>query len=415
MLKALVIRNRLDSAKHNLEEHLKGDNFKEREAELEAAVAELTVDSTEEERNAVTDAVNVLEEDRNAFDAKRAELEKIISDTEAELREAEEEAPQEEEKEPEKVEEERNTKMATIEEIRNSKEYINAFANYIKTERDDEVRALLSTNATSGGYVPVPEYVEERIRTAWSKLGIMDLVKKTYIKGNLNVGFELSASEAAVHAEGAVAGSEETLTLGVVQLVPSSIKKWITISDEAMDLTGEAFLDYIYDELAYQIAKKAQKDLLAKITSASTSASSTAVSVAEVDDGAPSMSIVSECISKLSDEAVNPVIVMNKLTWAQFKSAQYSASYSIDPFEGLPVHFDNSLPAYSSTATTGTWLIVGDFGRGAQANFPAGNDIGIKYDELSLAEKDLVKLVGREYVGLGLVQDKCFCRVTMHT
>ncbi len=415
MLKALVIRNRLDSAKHNLEEHLKGDNFKEREAELEAAVAELTVDSTEEERNAVTDAVNVLEEDRNAFDAKRAELEKIISDTEAELREAEEEAPQEEEKEPEKVDEERNTKMATIEEIRNSKEYINAFANYIKTERDDEVRALLSTNATSGGYVPVPEYVEERIRTAWSKLGIMDLVKKTYIKGNLNVGFELSASEAAVHAEGAAAGSEETLTLGVVQLVPASIKKWITISDEAMDLTGEAFLDYIYDELAYQIAKKCQKDLLAKIVAASTSASSTAVSVAEVDDGAPSMGIVSECISKLSDEAVNPVIVMNKLTWAKFKDAQYSASYSIDPFEGLPVHFDNSLPAYSSTATTGTWLIVGDFGRGAQANFPAGNDIGIKYDELSLAEKDLVKLVGREYVGLGLVQDKCFCRVTMHT
>ena len=79
------------------------------------------------------------------------------------------------------------------------------------------------------------------------------------------------------------------------------------------------------------------------------------------------------------------------------------------------MYFDNTIPAYSSTATTGTWLIVGDFGVGAQANFPAGDDISIKVDDLSLAEKDLVKFVGREYVGLGLVGDKAFCRVTMHT
>lgn len=304
----------------------------------------------------------------------------------------------------------------TIEEIRSSKEYVDAYANYIKTERDDEVRALLSVNATAAtGYVPVPTIVEDRIRTNWNKLGIMELVRKTYLKGNLNVGFELSAGEAAIHAEGAAAPSEETLTLGIVSLIPKSIKKWISISDEAMDMHGEEFLYYIYDELTYQIAKKAQKELLALIVAASTSASTSAVSVAEIDDGAPTVAIVSECIGKLGDEASNPVIVMNKGTWSQFKSAQYSASYSVDPFEGLPVYYDNSLPIYSSTATTGTWLIVGDFERGAQANFPNGEEINIKRDDLSLAEKDLVKLVGRQYVGLGLVGDKCFCRVTMHT
>ena len=182
-----------------------------------------------------------------------------------------------------------------------------------------------------------------------------------------------------------------------------------------MDMAGEEFLFYIYDEITYRIAKKAQETLLAKIVAASTSASTTAVSVAEVDDKAPTVSIVSECLGKLSDEAANPVIVMNKGTWSQFKAAQYAASYSVDPFEGLPVYFDNTIPTYSSTATTGTWLIVGDFGRGAQANFPNGQEIGLKFDDLSLAEKDLVKIVGREYVGIGLVSDKCFCRVTMHT
>ena len=312
--------------------------------------------------------------------------------------------------------EERENKTMGIEEIRNSKEYINAFANYIKTGKDDEVRALLSTNATnSGAYVPVPEIVEGRIRTAWGKLGIMELVNKTFARGNLKIGFELSADGALVHNEGANANNEEALTFGVVELKPESIKKWITISDEAMDMGGEEFLFYIYDEITYRIAKKAQELLLAKVTAASTSATSTAVSVAEVDDGAPSVGIVAECLGKLSDEAANPVIVMNKGTWSQFKAAQYAASYAVDPFEGLPVYFDNTIPVYSSTATTGTWLIVGDFGRGAQANFPAGQEIGLKFDDLSLAEKDLVKIVGREYVGLGLVGDKAFCRVTMHT
>ena len=316
-------------------------------------------------------------------------------------------------KEIERIEEKH---AMTIEEIRSSKEYINAFANYIKTGRDDEVRTLLTTNATTAtGYVPVPTVIEERIRTAWSRLGLMELVNKTFVRGNLKVGFELSADGAVIHAEGAAAPSQETLTFGVVELKPESIKKWIKISDEAMDMGGEEFLFYIYDEITYRIAKKAQETLLAKITAASTSASSTAVSVAEVDDGSPTLAIVSECMGKLSDEAANPVIVMNKATWSQFKAAQYAASYAVDPFEGLPVHFDNTVPAYSSTATTGTWLIVGDFGRGAQANFPNGDEITLKYDDLSEAEADLVKIVGREYVGLGLVGDKCFCRVTMHT
>ena len=316
-------------------------------------------------------------------------------------------------KEIEKIEEKH---IMTIEEIRSSKEYVNAFANYIKTGRDDEVRALLSTNATvSTGYVPVPDIVESRIRTAWGRLGLMDLVNKTFVRGNLKVGFELSADGALVHAEGANANNAEALTFGVVSLIPESIKKWIEISDEALDMGGEEFLYYIYAEITYRIAKKAQELLLAKIVAASTSASSTAVSVAEVDDGAPSVAIVSECMGKLSDEAANPAIVMNKATWSQFKAAQYAADYGMDPFEGLPVFFDNTIPVYSSTATTGVWLIVGDFGRGAQANFPNGQEITLKYDDISEAEQDLVKIVGREYVGLGLVADKCFCRVTMHT
>lgn len=300
----------------------------------------------------------------------------------------------------------------TLEEIRSSKEYINAFANYIKTGDDSECRALLTTNVT-GGQVPVPQVVEERIRTAWENTGLMDLVRKTYVRGNVKIGFELSATGAVVHTEGAAAPTEETLTLGVVTMIPNSIKKWITISDEAMDMGGEEFLFYVYDELTHQIAKKAASELIAKIVAAPAASTATAAGVPVVTASAVTMGLVAQAISLLSDEAANPVIVMNKQTWAAFKGIQYSANYAADPFEGLPVYFNNDLDAVGSASAGDTWLIVGDFGVGALANFPNGEEIQIKMDELSLAEKDLVKFVGREYVALGVVAPNAFVKVAV--
>lgn len=109
-------------------------------------------------------------------------------------------------------------------EIRNTPEYIDAFAKYIKTGNDSECRALLTQNGS--GTVAVPELVYDTVKTAWEREGIMSLVRKSYLKGNLKVGFEISATGAVKHTEG-VAVDEESLTLGVVELVPDAIKKWI--------------------------------------------------------------------------------------------------------------------------------------------------------------------------------------------
>ena len=369
--------------------------------ERRAAIA-TEIDAPEADLDALeaeTRSINEELERRKAAESKRNEIRKAVADGDGETI---------------KTFEKEEKKEMTVEEVRSSKEYINAFANYIKTGKDDECRAaLLSTNATvSTGYVPVPTVVEGRIRTAWERSGLMELVRKTYVRGNLKIGFELSADGAVVHSEGSSAPADETLTFGVVELKPESIKKWIKISDEAMDMGGEEFLFYIYDELTYRIAKKAQEQLLAKIVALTASATSTAVGVGVVA-GTPSVGIVASAIGSLSGEAANNAIVMNKSTWAKFKAAQYANSYAVDPFEGLPVYFDNSLPAYTSSGTTGsTWCIVGDFGLGAHANFPNGDEITIKYDDLSLAESDLVKLVGREYIGMGIVADHAFCKIT---
>ncbi len=373
---------------------------------------EMTIDQLMERRAAIAVELDAPEADLDALEAEvRGINEELEKRQNAETKRTEiRAAVAAGDGETKKTFEER--KEMTLEEIRSSKEYVEAFANYIKTGKDDECRALLSTNAT-GGQVPVPTIIEGRIRTAWQKNGLMDLVRKTYVRGNLKVGFELSADGAVIHTEGSAAASDESLTFGVVTLTPQSIKKWIKISDEALDMGGEEFLFYIYDEITYQIAKKAQEELLAKIVALTGTASSTAVSVGVVA-GTPSLGVVAAAIGTLSDEAANPVIVMNKGSWAKFKAAQYGANYALDPFEGLDVYFDSTLPVYATTVTAGsTWAIVGDFGAGAHANFPNGDEIQLKYDDLSLAEADLVKIVGREYVALGIVADKAFAKITI--
>lgn len=302
-------------------------------------------------------------------------------------------------------------KMAkTLAEVRSSAEYVEAFATYMKTEDAKECRALL-TDLVEDGQVPVPTFIEDEIRTAWEKSDLLSLVKKSYMKGIVKIGFELSATGAVVHTEGAKAPAEEELTIGVVTLTPASIKKWITISDEVYSLKGEAFLRYIYDEITYQIAKKIESEIIALIEAADATASATAVGVPVLEADVITLGTVAQAIAKLSDKATNPVLVMNKSTWAAFKQVQYAGSFAVDPFEGLKVVFNNDLTAFDEAEAGDTYVIVGDFGVGVQANFPEGEGVSLKFDDLSLAEADLIKIVGREYVALGLVADAALVKI----
>lgn len=348
--------------------------------EIEALSAE--VDAIEERKLALVKA----EEERKALSAKVAsDLNPVI------------------------IEERKENKTMENIEVRNSKEYIDAFAEYIKSEKDTECRSLLTENVS--GDVPVPEFVYDIVKTAWNRDGIMSRVRKSYLKGNLKVGFEISSSEAAVHTEGDGAVSEEELVLGVVTLVPASIKKWISVSDEVMDMRGEAFLRYIYNELTYRIAKKASDSLVDLIVAAPTTSTSTTVAVSTIDVSAISVGTIAEAMGKLSDEASNPVVLMNKASWSAFKAVQYANGFSVDPFEGLDVLYTDALDSFTDASDGDTFAIVGDLEVGAIANFPNGGEIKFKFDDTSLAEYDLVKIIGREYVALGVVAPKAFVKL----
>ena len=307
----------------------------------------------------------------------------------------------------EELNEERKEQMENIE-MRNTPEYIHAFANYIKSGDPSECRALLTENGS--GTIAVPELVYDTVKTAWSRDGVMALVRKSYLKGNLKIGFEISSSEAVVHTEG-VAVDEESLVTGIVELVPQAIKKWISISDEALDMADIPYLQYIYDELTYRIAQKAADTLIAKIVACGTQSTTTCVSVQVETAASISLGTVAAAMSKLAGEASNPVIIMNRGTWGSFKAVQAAASYNYDPFEGLPVVFNNSLKAFAAASTGDTYAIVGDLANGALANFPAGDEIQIKRDDFTLATSDLVRFIGREYVALGVIGPDHFVKV----
>lgn len=366
--------------------------------ERKAQIA-IEAEAPEADLTALTDEVRAINEEieaRRTAEAQKAEIRAAVANGAGAVTET--------------IEPEIREEVKTMEEIRNSAAYIEAYANYIKSENDAECRALLTENVS--GSVPVPTFVEDIVRTAWEREGITSRVRKAYLKGNLKVGFEISGDPAVIHTEGAAAIDPENLVLGVVELVPQSIKKVVQISDEAYDLRGEAFLRYIYDELTYRIAKLAADTLVAKIIACGTVSTTTVPGVPSISASSAAMGTVAAAIANLSDEAANPVIMMNKLTWGTFKAAQYAANYAIDPFEGLDVVFNDTITAFSAASTGDTYMIVGDLDQGALMNFPNGEQIQFKFDELSLKKQDLIEVLGRMYVGIGVVAPNAFVKVT---
>lgn len=299
-------------------------------------------------------------------------------------------------------------KPMTVEEIRNSTEYIDAFARYIRSGDPRECRALLKTENASGS-VPVPVMVDDIVRTAWDNEAILSRVKKTNFRGNLKVAFERSADNAYIHTEGSTAPTEEDLALGIVTMIPANIKKWIHITDEDVAMGGEAFVRYIYEELTYRIIKKLADLVVGDIAALDTSNGATAPGAAKITV-APGLNTIATAYANLSDEARNPVIIMNKLTYAAFNEAYAGGNFAVDPFMGLPVLYNNSLPAYSAASTNAVYAIVGDL-NGAQVNYPEGEGVIVKWDDMTEAEKDLVKVVGRQYAAHAVTAPFRFCNI----
>ena len=118
------------------------------------------------EKRAAEIAAETADADKDQIEALNAELDSIEERKKA-LKEEVEKRKKDAESvasgKGKEVEKRKEVEKMTNKEVRNSQEYIEAFAKYIKTGKDAECRALLTENV-SGGVVPVPELVENRVR-----------------------------------------------------------------------------------------------------------------------------------------------------------------------------------------------------------------------------------------------------------
>lgn len=273
-------------------------------------------------------------------------------------------------------------------------ELIDALAEYIKGTATPEQRALLTTNAT-GGTVKVSDIVDDYIWTDWEKSSILSRIRKVYVKGNYSVGYEASATGATKHIEGdnSTLPTEEVLTLNYIQFVAQYFKKWITVSDSVLALKGEAFMRYLMDEFGHQLALALENAVVAEIT-----ASSLTAAVTNPIDNTAAMA----GFAALSDEATNPVVILSKTNYAAIMNERTTAGSKIDdPFNGMEVLFNSTV----------TGMLVGDLD-GVVANFPEGEDFKFIIDDKSLAEKDMVKIVGKILADIHLVRPHGFAKVT---
>jgi HK97 family phage major capsid protein len=344
-------------------------------ADIEARSAELETEASAEDADIEKIAAEVT-----ALEERKAQIVAEAEERKAVLEEVEKTAVEIPQERKENMEKENRTEM------------IEALAEYIKGRATSEQRAmLLTTNAS--GTVKVSDIVDDYIWTDWNQSNILSRIRKVYVKGNYSVGYEASASGAVKHTEGAAAPTEETLTLAYVDFIAEYYKKWIRVSDTVLALKGQAFMDYLLDEFGHQLAVALENAVVAEIASSDLSAKVT---------GAIDNTAAMKGFAALSDEATNPVVIISKANYAAIMNARATTGAKIeDPFNGMEVLFNNTV----------TGMLVGDLD-GVVANFPEGEDFKFIVDETSLAEQDLVKIVGKVLASIHLVRPNGFAVIT---
>lgn len=351
--------------------------------ERAAKIAEETRDASEEILAELSAELDMIEERKNIIKAeaeeKRAAMEAVL-EGEGEV--------------IEEVKEEERT-MTDVKEIRKSPEYLDAWVENLKGRASEEQRTLLTTNAEENGTIAVPTYVEDRIQTAWESNEIVRRVKKSYFKGNLKVGYEASAGGAQPHLEGSAAVTEEALEIAFVELIPYTFKKMVKYSTEVLDMKGEAFVDYIVDEIEHQMAKTIGDSCI-------TAAEDVSAPLKQIYAAAGASLTTADIIGAeglLAGDA-NPVLITTRATAAALKAAVLSAGYGYDPFDGMEViYVDAAALTVGEKAFLG---VVADLSAW-QINFPNGDDVKFVFDEYTDAPSDIVRVIGRVMAGIGVV------------
>lgn len=346
-----------------------------------------SLEIAEEVKTADSESLDTLSEELDAIEERKA----IIKAEADEKRAAMEEVLSGKGEPIEEKQEERKT--MDNKEIRKSAEYLNAWVENIKGRANEEQRALLTENAENGT-IAVPTYVEDRINTAWESNEIIRRAKKSYFKGNLKVGSEASSEGAIQHEEGTAAITEENLVVKFAELIGVTFKKMVRLSTEVMDMKTEDFIDYVVDEVEYQLAKTIGEHLVKHVGDYATDNS--LLQSVNAAGATLSTADIIRAEGMLAGDA-NPVLITTRANAAALKAAVLSAGYGYDPYDGMDVVYVDANALGENKLAMVVDLSAWQF------NFPNGDEPTYVFDEYTEAAADIVRVIGRVVVGMGIV------------
>lgn len=304
-------------------------------------------------------------------------------------------------------------------EVRSQEQFATELRNAVINSNEKELRALLTEIVE--GTAPVSTYMSDRVETVWEKLAILNEVSISQYKGILAVPYEVSATPAEFHKEGGEPVTEETLTLGKVLLVPTMIKKMLRVSDEVIALTPSAFLDYLFDEVIYQVnlllensivSRNAQDGVIGITNSALTESVTTDLTFNAINTGIASLENVGDA-----------VVVMNRKTFYAgvmglvdlqerpiFQIATDNNGKAQHYINGARVLFTNGLKAYDQVSNGEAWAIVGDL-KAYKLNLPESRFPLIMFDRYTEADADMNRIIGRILASGNVVRPKALAKL----
>lgn len=334
-------------------------------------------------------------EERKQMDTevREAEVEEVVEET-VETTEA---------RETTEVVEEREKEMNTVFEVEkreadnylDSAEYRSAWCKAVTGRGDAELnaikeaRGLSTTSATL-----VPTYVANKIETTWAKNRILNEVSVIYSAAKLSFPVESANSGAVFHAEGTEAPAEQTETLIDVLLQPMTVKKWLSVTTELIDSGEIAIMDFIVDELTYNIFKKIDESIIngALVSGKGVEGIINSTLVNNVSGGALDGATFYKGMATLVDPDA-PVLIMN---YTDF----YSKVMGLKDTTGRPIfnvvngeRYINEFKVLLSNAVPTNKAIVGDLS--AFRLEMDGRTPKFVIDEYTLATEDKVRVIGR--------------------
>lgn len=402
---------------------------------LSSAMAVEEINKRVERKNEIVDEVaSKKEEFENADTDKRDELlnevEELSKEAEKideEVKELDEQKEKFEEQEQrmsmvnvlsaEKVEERATRTVAT--ENGEMKKFAEDVRSAVINKDEKQLRALLTEIVD--GEAPISTYVQGRVEAVWQRLSILNEVSIANYKGILSVPYEESATPAEFHTEGGDPVGEETLTIGKVLLIPTMIKKLLRVSDEVLALTPQEFVDYLFDEVIYQVNLLLENSIVSR-NAADGVVGITNAALTESVTAALDFNAINTGIAELM-EVGDPVVVMNRKTFYAnvmglvdlqqrpiFQIATDNAGRARHYINGARVLFTNGLKAYDDASAGEAWAIVGDL-KAYKLNLPESRMPLVLLDRYTEADADMNRLIGRILAAGNVVRPKSLAKL----